>query len=648
MENIANKIYIVIAVTAFIGVLYLGIVMYQMLKKERTIDFSSKKGVNYFLGFLVLIPILATLYFLPVAFQSEDFWLENNTQYASIQNAIMVLGSVILGFYILVRATIFFPHRNEYYNIVPQLLLLSLFPGVSNAIIVMIISKFITDDVEAKYLLLFFAVATFIYIVTIRISKRKTTNIGVLIAHKFNLLVVDKIFKIPFRKYEKVKSGKVYTILNDDINEIFFLSQSIIQIYTSLITTLIVLVYLVTLNITSSLMLLAVTGLIMGIVVLMSKPLKRVGNKSRLKRESFTNLISGLLNGFKELVLHKVKRDGFQMDIEQSSRDSFKARQSHINLTIDSALFSELSFTIAVGVSCLLFPLLFDFDKELITAYVIAVLFLLGPVGTLINEFPKVINAQMSWKRIKDFLSKADTEIISDEYEEEGLVLSKIKQIKVDKVCFTYQDETKQQNIKYGIGPIDFVANQGELVFIVGGNGSGKTTFLKLLIGLYKPSSGQIQINGETVSPKVLSEYFSVIYSDFYLFKKLYDIQEHRLGQVHEWLKVLQLSDKVKIENGAFSTIDLSKGQRKRLAILKSYLEDRPVYFFDEVAADLDPGFRDFFYNKLLIKMREEGKILIIISHDDKYFDLADNIYKMDMGRISIVKKEQVVLAEQY
>ena len=111
----------------------------------------------------------------------------------------------------------------------------------------------------------------------------------------------------------------------------------------------------------------------------------------------------------------------------------------------------------------------------------------------------------------------------------------------------------------------------------------------------------------------------------------------------------MQLADKVSIENGVFSTIDLSKGQRKRLAILKSYLEDRPVYFFDEVAADLDPAFRDFFYNELLVKMRQEKKILIIISHDDKYFDLADNIYKMDMGQISSkVKEEVLVLSEQY
>ena len=107
-------------------------------------------------------------------------------------------------------------------------------------------------------------------------------------------------------------------------------------------------------------------------------------------------------------------------------------------------------------------------------------------------------------------------------------------------------------------------------------------------------------------------------------------------------MEILGLSNKVKIEDGAFSTINLSQGQRKRLAIIKSYLEDRPVYFFDEVAADLDPEFRKFFYNHLLMKIKDEGKILIIISHDDKYFDLADKIYKMDMGTISLLEKTHV------
>jgi cyclic peptide transporter len=508
----------------------------------------------------------------------------------------------------------------------------------------MIISKFITEDIDARYLLFFFTVTTFIYIVTVRICKRKTASLGILIAHKFNMLVVRKMFKIPYRKYEKVSSGKIYTILNDDISTIFNFSQEVVNIYTTSVTTILVLVYMFTLNIVSSLMLIGVTALIFVLLVMMSGPLKRTGHKARVKREQYTNLISSLINGFKELILHQVKKEKFQKDMENSSKESYDAGQDNINIGIDAALFSELSFTIAVGVSCLLFPLIFSFDKEVTTAYVIAVLFLWGPIGALINGVPQIINVQVSWKRIKAFIQDADIEEVRFNKREE--LIQAVEKITVKDVSFKYVDG--EENTTYGIGPIDFEANNGELIFIVGGNGSGKTTFLKLLIGLYEPDSGHILINGKEIDTKELSECFSVIYSDFYLLEKIYDIKEHKLDQVNEWLEVLELSDKIKIEDRAFSTINLSKGQRKRVAILKSYLEDRPVYFFDEVAADLDPGFRNFFYNELLTKMKEEGKILIIISHDDKYFGLADKIYKMEMGQITNLNKEVLTLSEQY
>lgn len=646
MENIVYKLYLINSIIAFIGLLFFGVVIFQKIKKDRTLDFSSKKVYSYFTGFLVLSPVILALYYIPVALYDEDFWLDNKYQYLQEQNAVMLLGIIIVAFYALVRISIFLPHKNQYYDIGSQLLLLSLFPGVASAVNVMIISKFITDDVKAGYLLLFFAVTTFIYIVTVRISKRKTASLGILLAHKFNIIIASKIFKIPYRKYEKLAKGKIYTILNDDINAIFAFSQNVVNIYTTFITTVMVLIYMFTLNIISSLMLIGVTVVIMGLLFLMSGRLKRTGHTARTKREHYTNLISGLLNGFKELVLHKVKRDRFQSDLAKVSKDYYDASQANINVGIDAALFSELSFTIAVGVSCLLFPVIFDFNKELVTAYVIAVLFLWGPVGALINGVPQIINVQVSWKRIKDFLENADTDEISYNDTAENYETVKVEKISVNKVYFKYQSETEKEDITYGIGPISFEADRGELVFIIGGNGSGKTTFLKLLIGLYEPDSGEILINGKAVTSKELSECFSVIYSDFYLFKKIYDIQEHRLDQVYEWLEVLQLSDKVKIEDGVFSTIDLSKGQCKRLAILKSYLEDRSVYFFDEVAADLDPEFRDFFYNDLLTKMRNEGKILIIITHDDKYFDIADNIYKMEMGNIVHLNKEAFKLSE--
>lgn len=646
MENIANGLYATSYIISFIGLLYLGVVIYQKLKKKREVDFSLKKVYNYFLGFLVLAPVIACLYFFPIAFYDQDFWLESKSQYIESQNALKFLGITILSFYALVRGAIFLPHEDEYYNVGPKLLFLSLFPGIASALNVMIISKFITEDFDANYLLLFFAVTTFIYVVTSRISKRATVNLGVLIAHKFNIMIISKIFNIPYRKQEQIKDGKTYTILNDDINSIHAFSQGVINTYTNVITLILVEVYLFTISWVSASLLLGITVLIMGILVLFSPQIERTTNIARSKREKYSNFISGLINGFKELVLHKIKRDNYQKDMEDSSIESYDAHQKSVNVQIDAGLISELSFTISVGISCLLFPLIFEMEKEVITAFVLGVLFLFAPVTVILNGIPQIVNVKVALNRIKSFLKDAEIEGLASNQISEKIEIPFVQSIKVQDVCFNYNKE--EENVTYGVGPINFVANEGELIFIIGGNGSGKTTFLKLLTGLYEPTSGNILVNGAKIDNKSLGECFSVIYSDFYLFQKLYDLKKDRLDQVNDWLEVLQLSDKVKIEDGRFSTIDLSKGQRKRLAILKSYLEDRPVYFFDEVAADLDPAFRDFFYNELLVKMRQEGKILIIISHDDKYFDLADNIYKMDMGKISLQTKELLAFSEQH
>lgn len=645
MENITNILYVLIGIIAFTGLFYLGIVLYQKLKKKREVDFSLKKVYNYFLGFLVLAPVFACIYLLPIAFYDQNFWLDSKRDYIESQNALKLLGIAILGFYTLVRAPIFLPHEDEYYNVGPKLLFLSLFPGIASALNVMIISKFITEDFDANYLLFFFAVTTFIYVVTSRISKRLTVNFGVLIAHKFNIRIIRKIFKIPYRKQEQIKDGKTYTILNDDINSIHAFSQGIINTYTNVITLILVEVYLFTISWVSASLLLGITVLIMGILVLFSPQIERTTNIARTKREKYSNFISGLINGFKELVLHKIKRDNYQKDMEDSSKESYHAHQKSANVQIDAGLISELSFTISVGISCLLFPLIFEMEKEAITAFVLGVLFLFAPVTVILNGIPQIVNVKVALNRIKSFLKDAEIEGLASNQISEKIEIPFVQSIRVKDVCFNYENEG--ESITYGIGPINFVANEGELIFIIGGNGSGKTTFLKLLTGLYEPTSGKILVNGDKIDNKSLSECFSVIYSDFYLFQKLYDLNEDRLDQVNDWLDVLQLSEKVKIEDGRFSTIDLSKGQRKRLAILKSYLEDKPVYFFDEVAADLDPAFRDFFYNELLVKMRQEGKILIIISHDDKYFDLADNIYKMDMGKISLQTKELPAFSEQ-
>jgi putative ATP-binding cassette transporter len=203
-------------------------------------------------------------------------------------------------------------------------------------------------------------------------------------------------------------------------------------------------------------------------------------------------------------------------------------------------------------------------------------------------------------------------------------------------VTHEYYNERDERS--FTLGPIDLTIRRGECLFIVGGNGSGKTTLAKLILGLYLPENGEVRIDREIigdVNREKLRGLFSVVFSDFYLFDQLLGLERPSLpAETQDYLASLQLQSKVKIENGALSTINLSQGQRKRLALLTAYLEDRPVYLFDEWAADQDPQFKEVFYLELLPSLKARGKTIIVISHDDRFYSTAERIIKLDAGQI--------------
>jgi cyclic peptide transporter len=199
-------------------------------------------------------------------------------------------------------------------------------------------------------------------------------------------------------------------------------------------------------------------------------------------------------------------------------------------------------------------------------------------------------------------------------------------------VEYEYRSESGESFV---LGPINYEFRAGEIIFITGGNGSGKSTLAKIITGLYSPHKGVVSVNGLLVGSDSLGSLFSAIFADFYLFEKLYGIdQEHPPALIGQYLNQLRIQDKVKVSEGRFSTTKLSTGQRKRLALLLSYLEDKPICLFDEWAADQDPEFRRFFYEVLLPELRELGKCVIAITHDDQYFHLCDKLIEMKMGKI--------------
>jgi putative ATP-binding cassette transporter len=201
-------------------------------------------------------------------------------------------------------------------------------------------------------------------------------------------------------------------------------------------------------------------------------------------------------------------------------------------------------------------------------------------------------------------------------------------------VTYTYRHEDSPD--EFTLGPIDLSIPAGELLFITGGNGSGKTTLAKIIVGLYPPETGSIQYNGVSVTDQNRDTYrqlFSVVFSDFFLFESLLGMSGADLDErARTYLSDLQLDHKVKIQGGMLSTTRLSQGQRKRLALLTAALENRPVFFFDEWAADQDPAFKEIFYFNILADLKAHGKTVIVISHDERYYGVADRIVHMESG----------------
>jgi putative ATP-binding cassette transporter len=254
----------------------------------------------------------------------------------------------------------------------------------------------------------------------------------------------------------------------------------------------------------------------------------------------------------------------------------------------------------------------------------------------MLNTIPSLSRADVAMQKIEALglsLSSHQSDIGASARSDENPAWTSLEMRGV-----THHYTQEMEGSDFTLGPVDLALSPGELVFLIGGNGSGKTTLAKILTGLYSPETGVIRFNGENVTHDNRDLYrqnFSVIFADFYLFENLIGLDDQELdARASRYLAQLQLQHKVRVKDGALSTIDLSQGQRKRLALLTAYLEDRPIYVFDEWAADQDPLFREIFYFQVLPELIEKGKTVIVISHDDRYYHLAHRIIRLDYGKI--------------
>jgi putative ATP-binding cassette transporter len=275
-------------------------------------------------------------------------------------------------------------------------------------------------------------------------------------------------------------------------------------------------------------------------------------------------------------------------------------------------------------------------NTQTLIGYSLGILYMMTPMHLILSTIPSFADASVSMQKVEKLGLTLHESDGSDELSRPVQAASSFKSLELVGVTHTYHREGEAGG--FLLGPIDLTLEPGELLFITGGNGSGKTTLAKLLLSLYIPEEGQIYLDGKLVTDETREQYrqlFSVVFSDFFLFESLFGLDSvHLDANAKKYLVQLQLDHKVKVEDGALSTIELSQGQRKRLALLTAYLEDRPIYLFDEWAADQDPLFKEIFYHQLLPELKAKKKALIVISHDDRYYHVADRVIKLDYGKL--------------
>ena len=339
--------------------------------------------------------------------------------------------------------------------------------------------------------------------------------------------------------------------------------------------------------------------------------------------------------GTKELKLHAQRRQDFlDGKLHATARSMEKNNVRGNAIFIAASSWGQIMFFVLIGLIVFVLPSIQQVQLQTLTGYTLILLYVMVPLEILVNRLPDIGRASIAVGKIEQLgLSETSVETYVGNSHFRTIAWENLELAGVE---HTYYLE--KENRSFTLGPVNLSFDRGELVFLTGGNGSGKTTLAKLMMGLYTPEVGEIRIDGKSVTDETRDAFrqsFSAVFSDYFLFDSLLGVKGDEADiQARNYLAELQLNHKVEVKEGVFSTTDLSAGQRKRLALLTAYMEDRPVYIFDEWAADQDPQFKETFYYQLLPELRSRGKLVIVISHDDRYYHVADRIIKLDYGKV--------------
>lgn len=512
--------------------------------------------------------------------------------------------------------------------------LASVIHGVCGVLIVVQINAALTaETADHRAMAWLFAATAVVVMLSQMASNMLFERLGQRAQAELRRTISQRVLAADYRHLEVVGAARVQSALSEHSANVAEFFVSLPMILTNAVVVVGCLVYLSLLSWQVFLFAVVMIGLgSLGYHIVHLRAIKHLDAAAK-EQDRLFGYFRSLTDGAKELRLNRRKRVAFSDDVLGQSIEKVR-RERTLGMSVFVASASWGNFLIYAFIGLVLFFLVGDTPDRLriMTGFALAFVYMVTPLESLLLNIPRANLAKVSAQSIDDITRSMP----ASEASAPDTVPAVLQRIALRGVLHRYYHE--QNDDFFTLGPIDLEFRAGQITFLVGGNGSGKTTLAKLLVGLYPPEEGAIFLNDKKIDNAHLDSYrqrFSAIFSDFHLFDRLLETGRSDLdAEGNRLLAKLHLQHKVKVERGAFTTLALSQGQRKRLALVVAYLEDRPFLIFDEWAADQDPVFKDVFYREVLPELRAMGKAVLVISHDDRYFHLADRVIRMENGRV--------------
>jgi putative ATP-binding cassette transporter len=527
--------------------------------------------------------------------------------------------------------------RREMHGSLPKLLFMSALGGISAAAILAAINAGMQGR-SGLWAAVLFLVALFLFIKTQYYVTITTTAEIESIIHKMRLRLIDHVRHSELLPIEDIGRARIVAAITSDTAVLTQASNLLAFTIQGAVLIFFVAIYVAFLSLTAIVITIVVVVTAGTIFHLKNKRLAAQKQEAAAWERRLFDRLTDFLDGFKEVRLNSARSAELFDDAVDVSRTAANIKIRSQAETFKLIVSSQVSMYLLLGAVVFVAPQLSStLTGPSLTKTTTALMFVVGACFGLVQSIPVLLTANAAADRIHQ-LEKILQATAARARGREIKVPKRFDKIEMHDIVFRYVD--KFSDTTFQIGPLDFTLHSGDLVFITGGNGSGKSTFLRVLAGLYPPDSGEITLDGMRVNDETRDAYralMSGIFFDYHLFRRLYGIPEPEPGEVDRLLEKFRLGDKTELTDGEFSTLDLSGGQRRRLALIVSLLEKRPIMLLDEWTAEQDPEFRRKFYDELLPEMMQAGATVVVITHDDRYLDELDMPalrIRMDEGRI--------------